>query len=124
MALQHNMRKIPGSGWTLHIQEVCLEVLGPTAMPRTVAGSNSSLFYVKTPEGTRLRSPSEGYGWSRDNRTGSCDNSQCQSIRGLRRVRENVVQNIAASLEVTESKGKVKGKGKFQRRTGHEGVEV
>jgi len=33
------------------------------------------------------------------------------------------VQIIAASLEVTESKGKVKSKGKFQPRTGHEGVE-
>jgi len=38
-------------------------------------------------------------------------------------VRENVVQSTAASLEVTENRGKVKGKGKFQPRTGHEGPE-
>lgn len=85
-------------------------------MPHSVTGSDSNLFYMATPEGARLRSPSESYGWSRDNGTGSCDNGQCQSIRGLSCVRENVVQSIAASLEVTESKGKVKAKGKIQPR--------
>jgi hypothetical protein len=70
----------------------------------SVAGSNSILFYVATPEGSRLRSPSEDNGRRRDNRTGSCDNGQCQSICALRRVRENVVQSIAACLEVTEDR--------------------
>lgn len=40
----------------------------------SVAGSNSILFYVATPEGSSLPSPSEDNGRRRDKRTGSCDN--------------------------------------------------
>jgi hypothetical protein len=70
----------------------------------SVAGSNSILFCVATPEGSRLRIPSEDYGRRHDRRTGSCDNGQCQSVRALLRVCENVVQSIAASLEENENR--------------------
>jgi hypothetical protein len=68
----------------------------------SVAGSNSILFYVATPEGSRFHNPSEDNGRRRDKRTGSCDNGQCQSI--YRHVRQNVVQSIATCLEVTEDR--------------------
>jgi hypothetical protein len=68
------------------------------------SASNSILFYVATPEGSRLRSPYEDCARRRDKRTGSCDIGQCQSISALRRVRENVVQSTAACLEVTEDR--------------------